>query len=274
MCVAGYHSNIILTKTRIRVPRKNLQRSTTVNTLILSDDQMIRTTIHLLFVLKFVYMFSAYDILSDEQKRKNYDLYGDERVNPGFDGGNPGEQGGYTYFSSGGPSGFSFRPGEWQNMGGQGGSKSFSFSFGGPGSGSSGFGLDDIFSNFFGGGMGGGSQFNGFSSSGRPRQGSKSSAKNIPSVNTQLYRKEIVDSGMTWLLLAYTSNLQGIQHYQSVIEEVGSSLQGAMKVLHCFYRIESEYLDNSSMLRIGNDITCVTFGVLLCVSESGCTTCG
>lgn len=188
-------------------------------------------------------MFSAYDILSDEQKRKNYDLYGDERGSPGFDGGNPEEQGGYTYFTSGEPgqSGFSFRPGDWQNMGGQGGSKSFSFSFGGPGSGSSGFGLDDIFSNFFGGGMGGGggSQFGGFGSSGRSQQGSKHSAKNIPSVNTQLYRKEIVDSGMTWLLLAYTSNLQGVQRYQSVIEEVSTSLQGAMKVFHPFYSKDS-----------------------------------
>ncbi|KAL8526623.1 hypothetical protein ACS0TY_015719 [Phlomoides rotata] len=182
---------------------------------------------------KFAEINNAYDILSDEQKRKNYDLYGDERANPGFDGGNSGEQGGH---------GFSFRPGEWQNMGGQGGSKSFSFSFGGPGSGrqsSSGFGFNDIFSNLFGGGMGGGnpfgggmggSQFSGSSSSGRSQQGSKHSAKNIPSVNTQLYRKEIVDGGMTWLLLAYTSNLQGLQHYRSVIEEVATSLQGAMKV--------------------------------------------
>lgn len=185
-------------------------------------------------------MCSAYDILSDEQKRKNYDLYGDEKGSPGFDSGDPREHGGYTYFTSGGPgqSGFRFRPGEWQNMGGQEGSKSFSFSFGGPGSGkqsSFGFGLDDIFSNFFGGGMGGGSQFGGFSSSGRSQYGSRHSAKSIPSVNTQLYRKEIVDNGMTWLLLVYTSNLQGIQYYESVIEEVATSLQGALKVPSHFF---------------------------------------
>ncbi|KAK6118264.1 hypothetical protein DH2020_048050 [Rehmannia glutinosa] len=190
---------------------------------------------------KFAEINNAYDILSDEQKRKNYDLYGDEKGSPGFDAGDPGEHGGYTYFTSGGPgqSGFNFRPGDWQNMGGQEGSKSFSFSFGGPGSGkqsSFGFGLDDIFSNFFGGGgsgsgMGGGSQFGGFSSSsGRSQYGSKHAAKSIPSVNSQLYRKEIVDSGMTWILFVYKPNLQGIQYYESVMEEVATSLQGALKV--------------------------------------------
>ncbi|KAI8015605.1 DnaJ protein ERDJ3A [Camellia lanceoleosa] len=72
----------------------------------------------------------AYDILLDEAKRKNYDLYGDEKGNPGFDAGNAGDDGRYTYFTSGGPGhgGFSFRHDEWQNMGGHGSSKSFSFS--------------------------------------------------------------------------------------------------------------------------------------------------
>ncbi|KAG8374437.1 hypothetical protein BUALT_Bualt11G0131700 [Buddleja alternifolia] len=181
---------------------------------------------------KFAEINNAYDILSDEQKRKNYDLYGDEKGTPGFDAGGPGEHGGYTYFTSGGPgqSGFNFRPDDWQNMGGQGGSKSFSFSFGGPGSGKqSSFGFGDMFSNFFGGGMGGGSQFGGFSSSGRSQYGNKRSAKSIPSVNSRLYRKEIVDRGMTWLLFDYTSNHQGIQYYESVIDEVATSLQGALK---------------------------------------------
>ncbi|KAL6987853.1 DnaJ protein erdj3a [Sarracenia purpurea var. burkii] len=108
---------------------------------------------------KFAEINNAYDILSDEDKRKNFDLYGDEKGNPGFNAGNTGDQGGYTYFTNGGPghSGFTFRPDEWQNMGGQGSPGSFSFSFGGSGGQRSfGFGLDDIFSNFFGGGMRGG----------------------------------------------------------------------------------------------------------------------
>ncbi|CAL5438368.1 unnamed protein product [Camellia sinensis] len=84
--------------------------------------------------------------------------------NPGFDAGNAGDQGGYTYFTSGpGQYGFNFRPNEWQNMGwGHGSSKSLSFSFGGPGGHSSfGFGLEDIFSNFFGGGGGQSESFSG-----------------------------------------------------------------------------------------------------------------
>ncbi|KAL6534400.1 hypothetical protein OROHE_013325 [Orobanche hederae] len=176
---------------------------------------------------KFAEINNAYDILSDEQKRKNYDLYGDEKGTPGFETGDPGDHGG-----------FSFRPGEWQNMGGQDGSRSFSFSFGGPGSSkksSFGFNFDDIFSNFFGGGggMGGGrggegSHYGGFSS-GRSQHGNRHSSQGIPSVNSQLYRKEIFDSGMTWLLFVYTPNLQGIQYYESVVGEAATSLQGALK---------------------------------------------
>lgn len=65
---------------------------------------------------------SAYDILSNEEKRKNYDFYGDDKGNPGFNAGHPRDRGWYTYFRSGGPgkSGFTSRPGERQNMGGQG----------------------------------------------------------------------------------------------------------------------------------------------------------
>ena len=67
--------------------------------------------------------------------------------------------------------------------GGSGGSKSFSFSFGGfggPGSfGFFGFGLNDIFSDFFGGDTKGGVQFRGFGSSTRSQSGPRSSSKNI-----------------------------------------------------------------------------------------------
>lgn len=182
---------------------------------------------------KFAEINNAYEILSDEEKRKNYDLYGDEKGAPGFDVGSSGDHGGYTYFTSGGPgqSGFNFGPG---GMGGQGGGKSFSFSFGGPGSqSSSGFGLDDIFSNMFGSGMGSGSRFGGFSGfggSGKSQSRTKNSGKSIPSINSQLYKKEISDKGMTWLLLSHTSISRDIQYYESVIRDVASSLDGAMKV--------------------------------------------
>lgn len=177
---------------------------------------------------------SAYDILSDEEKRKKYDLYGDEKGSPGFDAGHPGNQGVYTYFTSGGPgqSQFTSRPGEWQNMGGQGSSRSFSFSFGGTGGSSSfGFGLDDIFSDFFGSSFGGGRQFGGFSGSTGSQSQSRSSSGNIRALNLQVFKKEIVEKGMTWLLFFYSpsSNRDG---YESVIEEVANSMEGALKVLN------------------------------------------
>ncbi|CAA0836276.1 DnaJ protein ERDJ3A [Striga hermonthica] len=196
---------------------------------------------------KFAEINNAYDILSDEQKRKNYDLYGDEKGTPGFGAGDPGNEGGYrSYFTSGGSgqSGFNFRPGDWQNMGGQDGSRSFSFSFGGPASGkqsSFGFGFDDIFSNFFGGGgdaggtRGNGGKFFGSHGSSRSQYGNRHSSNSIPSVNSHIYKKEVVDGGMTWLLLVYTPNLQGVEYYESVAEEVATSLHGALKVgtLNC-----------------------------------------
>ncbi|XVF08306.1 hypothetical protein REPUB_Repub06bG0215200 [Reevesia pubescens] len=184
----------------------------------------------------------AYDILSDEQKRKNYDMYGDEKGAPGFDAGHPGDHGGYTYFTSGGPgqSGFTSGPGGWQHMGGQGGSQSFSFSFGGPsgsrsfgsrgGSSSFGFDLGNIFSGFFGGGMKDQGRFGGFSGSSRSQSQSRSSTKSIRAINSEVFRKEIAAQGMTWLLLSYKPSLQGKQYYESVVEEVASLLQGAIKV--------------------------------------------
>lgn len=182
---------------------------------------------------KFAEINNAYDILSDEEKRKKYDLYGDEKGTPGFDGGNGGPHGGYNHFTSGGPGpgGFSFRPDEWQTMGGPGGQKSFSFSFGGPSSQRSfGFGLDDIFSNFFGSDMGGGSQFGGFGESARSQSGSRNFPKSISLVNSQVYKKEIAGKGLAWLLLSYTLSMKGTQYYESIIEEVAGSLQGALKV--------------------------------------------
>lgn len=185
----------------------------------------------------------AYEILSDEEKKKNYDMYGDEKGNPGFGAGHPGDQGGYTYFTSGGPGGnqFSFRPGEWQSTGGEGASKSFSFSFGGAGGPSSfGFGMDDLFSNFFGGN--GDSMFGGFGSRTGSRagsrtgsqSGSRSSSKSIRAINSCDFKKEIAVQGMTWLLFSFTPSLKGNHYVESTVEEVASLLQGALKVMNIF----------------------------------------
>ncbi|KAL1193823.1 DnaJ protein ERDJ3A [Cardamine amara subsp. amara] len=176
---------------------------------------------------KFSEINNAYEILSDEEKRKNYDLYGDEKGQTGFDSGFPGGNGGYSYSSNGGHGGgFSFGgPGGWQNMGGGGGSKSYSFSFGGGGGGPSessfGFGMDDLFSMFSGS----------FGSSSKAETGSKSSkAATIKTINSQVYKKEIIDQGMTWLVLSYLPSQRGTQYHESIIEEVAESLQGALKV--------------------------------------------
>lgn len=182
---------------------------------------------------KFAEINNAYDILSDEEKRKNYDMYGDEKGQPGFEAGHPGDQGGYTYFRGGGPgeNQYTFRPGEWQNMGGQGGSRSFSFSFGGSGDSSSfGFGMDEIFSNLFGGNIKSGSQFGGFGAGTQSQSGSRNPSKSIRAVNSQIYKKEIVDQGMTWLLFIYTTSSKAIQNVEPIIEEVANILEGALKV--------------------------------------------
>ncbi|KAM5560475.1 dnaJ protein ERDJ3A [Rosa sericea] len=183
---------------------------------------------------KFAEINNAYEILSDEEKRKNYDMYGDEKGNPGFQAGSPGDHGGYTYFTNGGPgqSQFSYRPSDWQSMGGQGGSQSFSFSFGGPSGGPSPFGFDmnDILSNFFGDNSGAGGQFGGFTGSSRARPGSRSTPTSIRALSSQVYKKEVVDQGLTWLLFSYTTSLKGHQHVESLVEEVASSLKGALKV--------------------------------------------
>ncbi|CAI8612767.1 unnamed protein product [Vicia faba] len=173
---------------------------------------------------KFSQINNAYEILSDEEKRKNYDLYGDETGNPGFQTGYPRGHGGF------GHSGFNFKPGEHWGSGDQGGSKSFSFSFGGGDSNSFGFGLDDLFGNFFGGNSFGSKSGSSFGNSFRSQSGSKSSPKSLKAINSNVYKKEIVDEGMTWLLLSYIPSLRGIQNFESIIGEVSSTLQGALKV--------------------------------------------
>ncbi|TVU47400.1 hypothetical protein EJB05_07000 [Eragrostis curvula] len=187
---------------------------------------------------KFEEINNAYEILSDEEKRKNYDLYGDEKGNPGFDGGNFGNREGYTYFTGGGPKNSYFTSGDgWQTMGGgPGNSKTFSFSFGGnPGaSGGSPFGFDlgDVFSNFFGGGSMGGSHHGGSTGSARTNTGSSgqhSSAAKIHDVTTQVFNKEIADQGITWLLLFYTPQSKGQFVLESVMQDVANSLDGAVR---------------------------------------------
>ncbi|GAB2299708.1 hypothetical protein Dimus_033764 [Dionaea muscipula] len=190
---------------------------------------------------KFEEINNAYEILSDEERRKNYDLYGDENPGPSFDTGNTGNHGGYHHFTSGGAdeNGFKFRPDDWQNMGGQGKSQSFSFSFGGPSGGNSfGFGLNDLFSNFFGRDMSKGPKFEGSSGSRDSDYGGfhsstdfpKSTAKNIQVVDSSVFEREINNEGVTWLLVSYGPSMPLDRQQELILEEVASSLKGALKV--------------------------------------------
>ncbi|KAL9667082.1 hypothetical protein QQ045_001429 [Rhodiola kirilowii] len=145
--------------------------------------------------------------------------------------------GGYSSYT-GGPQGhgFSFRPEGWQSTGEQGGSQSFS--------GSSGFNLNDIFSNMFGGNMQGGSQFGGFGGSTRSQAGPRSSNDGLGAVASQVFKKEISDKGRTWLLLAYTAKLKGKEYYESIVQEVANMLSGAIKVGSINCQAEQSFATN------------------------------
>jgi molecular chaperone DnaJ len=91
---------------------------------------------------KFAEAQEAYDVLSDPEKRKKYDRFGHAGVHAGGGGeGGPGGAGGraYTHRTYTTPGGFSF---EAEDLG-------------------EGFSIDDLFSQFFGGGGRGGAGFGG-----------------------------------------------------------------------------------------------------------------
>ncbi|KAJ4816919.1 DnaJ protein ERDJ3A [Rhynchospora pubera] len=184
---------------------------------------------------KFAEINNAYEILSDEEKRKNYDLYGYDTPNPGFENSNfGGNRDGYTYFTSGGagagPGSNFFRSDQsgWQSMGGQGNTKTYSFSFGGGGDPSGGFGFGDIFSNFFGGASG--DQSGGFGNFGGSKPNSRPvTTAEIVDVTSQYFNKQIVDKGMTWLLIFFNPGSRQYLTLETLTEDVANSLDGALK---------------------------------------------
>lgn len=196
-----------------------------------NGEFLLNLILHPFLLLKYknalVLVKSAYDILSDEEKRKRYDMYGDEKGNPGFQGGYPGDQGSYTHFT-GGQKQHNFGQSDWKNMGGHGIPHSYSFSFGGSdGSNPFDLGFGDMFSNLFGGGgyIKSGGYF------GVSNSGARTQSKIIRPVNIQVYKTEIVGKGMTWLLFSYTPSIKGVQSVESVVKEVANSLDGALEVL-------------------------------------------
>ncbi len=101
---------------------------------------------------RFKEINEAYEVLSDEKKRKEYDTFGAVGGGGGFSGGGPGF-GGFSRAAGPGGAGFDFSD-LFGGAAGPGGTRTFTFRSGGAGAGPE--DLGDLFGNLFGG-MGGAS---------------------------------------------------------------------------------------------------------------------
>lgn len=196
---------------------------------------------------KFSEINNAYEILSDEEKRKNYDTYGNEQGNSRFEGGGPGY--GSSHFNFGGQNSehSTFRQGRSQGRSGResfqhftfpsqeysGGSNSFTFDFGG-----SEF-MGDILSNFFGSGKSGQGNGNPFASFSGSQGGAKSGFGNnqasqyshqIQVLDAKNFKKKVTDQGLTWLLIFYSPSSKGYQELEGILDQIANSFQGVVKV--------------------------------------------
>lgn len=178
---------------------------------------------------------SAYEILSDSEKRKKYDMFGEEGVGQGNRGGFRGEEfGGYQnrgpefgqkkytrFHQSGGGGGFPFD----SFFGGQEGKSQFEFNFGGfqERAGGGGF-FDNIFSSFGGGGFG------------REKRGSSSdiwkSIKGVEILSGNNFNSLVLEapSEESWLVFFAEVSDRQAESAKPVVEEVSKTLQGFVKV--------------------------------------------
>lgn len=204
---------------------------------------------------KFAEINNAYEVLSDEEKRKNYDLYGDEQGRArgpephayGGDfyktneGGGPNnfkfttnDNNGYTFeqhsYTFGGDDFFHFPGGN--NFGGQ--EKSSFFGFGGDGS-----PFQNIFNSFFG--STGGSHREGQHSYGHGGktgnsksgnfQGSAHSNSLAEELTSKSFQKKVLDELNTWAILftPFVSSTD-VQERLQLLEQIAKTLKSSIKV--------------------------------------------
>ncbi|GLJ38634.1 hypothetical protein SUGI_0787710 [Cryptomeria japonica] len=195
---------------------------------------------------KFSEINNAYETLSDEEKRKNYDMFGDEKGNPRPEGPGFGNSGyGSSNFNFGGQNGqhFTFQQGRSQSGSGKKGFKHFPFPFGGSSRegghsftydiGGSNF-MGDIFSNIFGSPKTDQRNWNPFGGFAGPQGQAKSSysqnSQQILVLDSKNFKERVLDQRMTWLLMFYTPSSKGYQELEAILDQVSNPLQGIVKV--------------------------------------------
>ena len=172
----------------------------------------------------FIKIANAYEVLSNDEKRKIYDQYGEEGVKANEQGGGQGahfnfENMGFEdifnqFFGGGGGKGARFT----FNMGGGGGKRGQSSGFGG---------FEDIFSGF---GFGGGQNFQGGQQQGRGRssgmknknyfKNTKVTTLKMKNLSLLLSRKNI------WFVYFYKQGDQNYDKYVKTMIEFGEKTEG------------------------------------------------
>lgn len=174
---------------------------------------------------KFMDISKAYEVLSDEEKRRKYDQFGEEGVFGNNAGGGPGGFGGFdpneifrTFFGGGG-------------AGGRGGPHHFEFNFGGPGGGQNFF----FHGNNFGGGSGGPHHGG---PHGRPRRASRQPGdlydekSGVEMVDEGLYNSQIGSrsSEDVWLVEYYSPSCPHCKEFVKAYSKVAKLYKGMVKV--------------------------------------------
>ncbi|CAM9777042.1 unnamed protein product [Choristocarpus tenellus] len=171
---------------------------------------------------KFQDVAEAYEVLSDEEKRKVYDLYGEEGLKAEEGGGGGGFPGG------GFPGGFGSHGRSFRFDSGD-AHRTFEHFFGGGGPGGGGGGgggggfrfSGGMFEEFFGGGGGGGAR-------GQPPADIYPNGSKITKLSESKFPKR--GSAHVWLVHFYSPHNKGCVHLAQTMERLGEALQGIGKV--------------------------------------------